>query len=166
MMQGVEIVGKGIWLEAATDFYAERLAALQAGRRPPMGIQKYLNRSLDRAFESADWGVHEGRYLSGDAWMRVTFRHQMSLGSDLIDALKVNKKEGVAQVAILAAPLSFLRIISPNDMHVLTSYEKLRLEVLALEGCLDIPLFVGKLTPSAGLPRDVEDFLTKKRPRA
>lgn len=155
----------GTWSEAASNFYAERMARLRAGRPTPKGIQKYLNKVLDTRFEEAGWEVNEGRYTSDHVWLRITFRHQMSLGSDLLDALKVHVREGIAQVAIVAAPFRFLELISPNDKHVLTSFEKLRVETASLKGCLDIPLFIGRLEPQSELPIEVERFLRQERPR-
>jgi hypothetical protein len=64
--------------------------------------------------------------------VRVTFRHQMSLGSDIIDAIRAHHRAGMELVAIMAASRAFLNVISPNDAAVLTSYEKLKAEVDSL----------------------------------
>jgi hypothetical protein len=82
----------------------------------------------------------------------VTFRHQMSLASDLLDALKVAAQEDAEQVAIMAASADALATISPNDQHALTSYEKLRRRCTTSTGCMDIPLCSGscRCEPAAG----------------
>ena len=67
-------------------------------------------------------------------WLRITFRHQMSLGSDVVDALKVCRKGGMTEAAILAASDQFLDVISPNDARALVSYEKLRRENVRSRG--------------------------------
>jgi hypothetical protein len=165
LLEAVNLISQGTWAEAATEFYAARLSALRSGKATPKGIQRFLNRVLDRRFTDEGWNAEDGRYSNENVWLRVTFRHQMSLGSDFIDALKVSVREGASQVAIAAASFDFLELISPNDKHVLTSFEKLRVETAALGGCLDIPLFIGRLEPASVLPQEVARFLQKERPR-
>lgn len=161
----LEIIADDVWREAAGDFYAERVAKEALGKKAPKGIQPFLNDVLDRKFEAAGWIVNQGRYTHHRTWVRVTFRHQMSLGSDLIDALRVAKKEDLEQVAILAAGRDFLDIITPNDAAALVSFEKLRVEVMSLDGCLDIPLVIGRLRPQSELPPDVARVVSRGRPR-
>jgi hypothetical protein len=88
----------------------------------------------------------------------------MGLGSDLLDALKVVRKSGFAVAAVLAADREFLGVISPKDAAVLTSFEKLRLAVADLDGCLDIPLFIGHLRPVSPLPPNVAKVILGARP--
>lgn len=103
--------------------------------------------------------------MKGETWVRVTFRHQMSLGSDLLDAQKVCAKSGIKLAMILAADRETLGVISPNDAAVIVSFEKLEREVLDLAGVIDIPLIYGKLTPLTHPSRAVENQLLKDRPR-
>ena len=89
----------------------------------------------------------------------------MSLGSDIIDALKVCRKEGMELAVILAAGTETLKTISPNDCNALVSFEKLRNEVFDLDGALDIPLVIGELIPSSTPPQAIVDELRKERLR-
>ena len=89
----------------------------------------------------------------------------MSLGSDIIDALKVCKKEGIKLAIILAANRDTLNVISPNDASALISFEKLRREILNLNGALDIPLLIGELTPKSTASEIIDDELRRERPR-
>jgi hypothetical protein len=66
---------------------------------------------------------------------------------------------------VFAASDRFLDVISPNDARALVSFEKLRREVRDLDGCLDIPLFIGRLEPSSELPAEVAAVLRDARPR-
>lgn len=100
-----------------------------------------------------------------NSWLRVTFRHQMSLGSDILDAIKVCKKEGMEQAIILAANKSTLQLISPNDANALVSFEKLQSEIWSLNGALDIPLIIGELSPFTSASEDIDNELRKNRPR-
>ena len=118
----------GSWSQAATDFYAARLAKVANKSKAPKGIQPFLNKVLDQRFQEAGWEGMSGRYWKDGTWVRFTFRHQMSLGSDLLDAIKVCCKSGFDQALVLAADLAFLQVISPNDAAALTSYEKLKIE--------------------------------------
>jgi hypothetical protein len=166
LLRGIQLIGDNIWKEAAEDFFADRLAKTAVGRSAPKGIQRYINQVLEDRFTSEGWAAHDGRFFwRNDVWIRVTFRHQMSLGADLMEALKVHRKERIAQVAIMAASHSFLSTISPNDAAALVSFEKLRTSVVDLEGVLDLPLFIGRLEPRSLLRPEVQAFLRKGRPR-
>jgi hypothetical protein len=162
---GLDDVLLGSWLQAATDFYAVRLAKEANHAKAPKGVQPFLNKVLDQRFEDAGWEGRSGRYWMDTSWVRITFRHQMSLGSDLLDALKVSRKSGFDRAFILAADLGFLRTISPNDAAALTSYEKLRIEVGELNGCIESPLTIGRLRPISPLPPKVAAVVHGNRPR-
>lgn len=155
----------GSWAEAATEFYAERGARVAAGKKAPKGVQPFLNTVLVRRFVEAGWDGFDGRFWTDDRWVRITFRHQMSLGSDFTDALKVSRRSGFEEVLIVAATREFLRIISPNDAAALTSHEKVWAEALDLDGCLDIPLLVGSVEASSSLPVEVAQLVHAPRPR-
>jgi hypothetical protein len=156
----------GSWSEAAIEFYAERVAKSTAGKKAPKGVQPFLNSVLERRFSEAGWdGDAGGRFWTEDRWVRITFRHQMSLGSDFTDALKVSRKSGFNEVMIAAATGPFLTLISPNDAKALTSYEKVWDEAVDLEGCLDIPLLLGSLQAVSPLPSEVAAIVHASRPR-
>jgi hypothetical protein len=165
LLEAVDIAARSVWRDAATDFYVTREARRLAGRPQPKGAQLFLNGVLDERFATAGWDGLEGRYRKGSTWVRITFRHQMSLGSDLLDALRLAGREGVRHLAICAATLPFLRLISPNDAGALVSYEKLTAQVSELDGVLDLPLFIGRLTPISVLPEEVSRSLHMPRPR-
>ena len=161
----VETLADNVWGEAAVSFYASRDALLRAGRRAPKGMQKTLNNVIQQRLTSSGWEGDSGYFFKGRTWVRVTFRHQMSLGSDIIDALKVCRKEGMELAVILAAGTETLKTISPNDCNALVSFEKLRNEVFDLDGALDIPLVIGELIPSSTPPQAIVDELRKERLR-
>lgn len=163
--EAVEILADNTWAEASTQFYAERDAKLRMGKRAAKGMQGTINRILVQKFMDRDWYADAGYFLKNDTWIRVTFRHQMSLGSDLVDALKVCKRSGVKLAMILAADKNTLKIISPNDAGALISFEKLQREILDLHGVIDIPLVYGKLTPCTHASRAIENQLLVNRPR-
>lgn len=155
----------GVWVEAAKEFAAERSAKLSAGKNTPKGVQPFLNRVLSSRLSSAGWEGNGGRFLREGVWLRITFRHQMSLGADVLDALKVVRK-GLARVAIIAAATSdFLEVISPNDAAVLTSFEKVSLELSDLEGVLLDSILVGSLSRASDLPPATRAIVQGPRPR-
>lgn len=165
LLEACEVLGDRTWREAAVGFYAERAARLRRGRSAPKGMQMELNKVVSRRLEDAGWAGADGRFAKDRTWVRVTFRHQMSLGSDILDAARLCAREGYLQAAILAAESGFLRVISPNDYGALVSFEKLRIAVAELQGVLDIPLFIGALSPQSVLPLDIAAELRKERPR-
>jgi len=163
--EAVEIIGDDVWAEASVLFYAERDARLRLGKRAAKGMQGTINRLLIKKFRDSGWYAKSGYFLKDDTWIRVTFRHQMSLGSDIIDAQKVCHRSGIRLAMILAADQATLDIISPNDSKLLVSFEKLEREIIDLDDVIDIPLLYGKLTPLSHASRAVENQLLRKRPR-
>src|SRR5437660_11907974 len=95
LREAIDILGRDVWREAAIEFYAERRAKEQRRLRTPKGIQPFLNGVIDRRFEENGWSGTSGRFRKKSTWVRVTFRHQMSIGSDFMDALRLHVKEGV-----------------------------------------------------------------------
>lgn len=75
----------------------------------------------------------------------------MSLGSDILEAIKACKKDGMELAIILAASRKTLDLISPKDAPAMISFEKLQKEVMSLEGVLDIPLIIGELSSTTVL---------------
>jgi len=165
LREACEVLGDGVWREAAVNFYAERSARVKRGLSAPKGIQSFLNRTIGERFEAAGWDSLDGRYLKNSTWVRVTFRHQMSLGSDILDAVRLHAKENLSQVAILAAESGFLRLVTPNDAAALVSFEKLRVAVAELEGVVKIPLIIGALSPTSDLPAEIALELGRARSR-
>ena len=164
-LEAVEIIGDDVWRDASIQFAATRDAKVKTGKSAPKGMQRYLNDILAQRFLKKGWDGDAGYFVKGKTWVRITFRHQMSLGSDIVDAIKVCKKEGVELAMILAATRSTLNLVSPNDAAALVSFEKLQREVMSLEGAIDIPLVIGELTPMTSASRDVNAELLKERPR-
>lgn len=156
----------GTWREAAMRFTSIREIRMAARRPEPMGIQTFLNQVLDEKFKEAGWDGSESRYRLRDTWFRVTFRHQMGLGSDLLDATRLSALEGVKQCVILGAPLNFLKVISPKDAGSLSSFEKIAFQVARLDGAVAPPLLVGSLIPESKIPANVYDQVFGKRLKA
>ena len=165
LMELVGVFQEGLWRQAATEYFEEKTKAKQAGKVGPQGVQSFLNRIIDERMEENDWKGGQGRFTKEDAWARVTFRHQMSLEADLIDALYENKRQGASQTAIIAGANDFLRVVSPNDWRALCSDEKFKLACQRLDGCLDFPLFIGRLEPFSELPKEVAALVNAPRPR-
>jgi hypothetical protein len=163
--EAIEIIGDNIWKDSSIKFYAAREAKVQNGKTAPKGMQKFINELLDEKFAEAGWDGDSGYYYKNKTWLRITFRHQMSLGSDFINALKVCKKEDVQLAVIIAANRDTLRIISPNDAGAMISFDKLLNEMMTLDGVFDIPLMIGELTPLTKAPQGISNEILKDRPR-
>lgn len=163
--EAIEIISSDVWRDASIQFYASRDSKSKLGKSAPKGMQRFLNEILVQRFEEKGWEGAAGYFFKGKTWIRITFRHQMSLGSDIIDAIKVCKKEGMVLAMIFAANRQTLNIVSPNDAAALVSFEKLQKEILDLDGAIDIPLVIGELTPLTAASRDINEELRKERPR-
>lgn len=142
---------EGIWHEAAMAYAAEYRARELGGRKKPVGVQRYLNATAEDRFGEASWSPYGGTYFKDGIWLRITYRHQMSLGSNIIDALKAVGKYNFQVAIIAAATESFLDLISPADARALTSFEKLLAEVNDLAGVVSAPIIVGELGPYSRL---------------
>ena len=163
--EAIELLKDDVWKEASVLFAAEREVKMKSGRSAPKGMQRFLNDVITKRFSSNGWTGEAGYFYKEQTWIRVTFRHQMSLGSDILDAIKVCKKEGMQQAVILAANRKTLDLISPNDAGAIVSFEKLEREIMNLNGTLDIPLLYGELTPMTSASDDINIELKKARPR-
>ena len=163
--EAIELIKDDVWKDASILFAAERETKLRSNKSAPKGMQRYLNDVIVKRFTSNGWIGEAGYFFKGKTWVRITFRHQMSLGSDILDAIKVCKKEGMEQAVILAANKKTLDLISPNDANAIVSFEKLEREIISLNGALDIPLLYGELTPFSSASSDINGELRKARPR-
>lgn len=163
--EAIELLQDDVWKEASVLFAAERETKLKSGQSAPKGMQRYLNEVITKRFVSNGWTGDAGYFFKEKTWIRVTFRHQMSLGADILDAIKVCKKEGMQQAVILAANRKTLDLITPNDAAAIVSFEKLEREIMSLNGALDIPLLYGELTPTSSASSDIDLELRKARPR-
>lgn len=163
--EAIELLKDDVWKDASVLFAAEREAKIRSNKTAPKGMQRYLNEVITKRFTSNGWSGEAGYFFKKRTWVRVTFRHQMSLGSDILDAIKVCKKEGIQQAVILAANRHTLHMISPNDAAAIVSFEKLEREIINLDGALDIPLLYGELTPLSSASNDINNELRKARPR-
>lgn len=163
--EALDLLKDDVWKDASVLFAAERETKLRSNKSAPKGMQRYLNEVIVKRFTSNGWIGDAGYFFKGKTWVRITFRHQMSLGSDILDAIKVCKKEGMEQAVILAANKKTLDLISPNDANAIVSFEKLEREIISLNGALDIPLLYGELTPYSSASSDINGELRKARPR-
>lgn len=163
--EAIKIINDNIWRDASIQFYSVRDSKQKMGKTTPKGMQRYLNDVLKERFNSYGWDGEAGYFFKNKTWIRITFRHQMSLGSDIVDAIKVCKKEGMEVAIILAANRKTLDLISPNDASAIVSFEKLQNEILSLDGAIDIPLIIGELTSRTSASEDINQELLKDRPR-
>ena len=153
----------GTWREAANRYATIKAIRAADGRNEPKGIQAFLNQVIDERFNEAGWDGAEGRFRLSSTWVRVTFRHQMGLGSDFLDATRLAALEGVEQCVLLGAPLDFLRVISPRDAGALSSFEKIVFQAAQLNGAISPPLLIGALHPVSRLPKNIQDVVFGSR---
>lgn len=163
--EAIDIIRSDVWKDASIRFYALRDSKSKAGKSAPKGMQRFLNEVLIERFKDKGWEGDAGYFFKGETWIRITFRHQMSLGSDFIDAIKVCSKQGMKLAMIFAANRQTLNIISPNDASALISFEKLQKEIIDLDGAVNIPLVIGELTPMTKASNDINNELMRERPR-
>ncbi len=152
-----------VWALAAGDFYARHVAAVAREIKPPLGIQPFINDRLDYELPSSGWEGSEGRFTKDNAWLRITFRHAMSLGSDFMDGLLLAYREGI-RVAVIAAPSrEFARLVTPRDAGAIITYERLEEYFSRAHPLFQIPLVIARLSEGEGLPPQVTEYLAKHR---
>jgi hypothetical protein len=155
----------GVWRDACSSFAATSEMRIANNKKPPMGIQQFINDEIDERFLSAGWEGKDAKFRKNDTWVVISFRHQMSLGSDLYNALLLWKKEGIKQVLLLAGTLDFLKIITPLDANTLTSFERYATAISQLNGTFNPPLIIGALEPSSKLDGSVGELVFGNRLR-
>ncbi|CAN2188736.1 hypothetical protein MCEMRE130_00470 [Candidatus Nanopelagicaceae bacterium] len=148
--EGVNLLD-GVWREAANLFIIQSEIRKARGKTEPLGIQPFLNDVITQRFLDAGWLGEEGRFTKGQTWFRITFRHQMSLGSDFYDAIRLPKAEGIQQCVILAADDDFLKVITPRDWRSLCSFSKVSAQMSQMDGSFTPPLLIGELKPNTEL---------------
>lgn len=154
---------EGVWADAADDYAAEFMGKRAVGKSTPRGMQRHVNAAVHRRFNELGWEGVDGRYHKGDEWLRVTFRHKMSLGSDLLDAARMYYVEGFKKITLIAATPAFLTTISPADCKVLCSVDDFRAQAKLNEFILSIPIGIGTLEPVSLLAPEVTEILRGKR---
>lgn len=155
----------GVWREATNLFMIHRELRKGMGKPEPLGIQAFLNDVIAQKFLDAGWAGDQGRFIKGRTWFRITFRHQMSLGSDFYDAIRLPKAEDIEQCVILAADDNFLKVITPRDWRSLCSFSKLSAQMSQMEGSFSPPLFIGELKPLSELSPKVHGVIYGSRLR-
>lgn len=164
--EAIEVIGDNVWAEAAGLFHASRQEKIAKGQSAPKGAQAFVNRVLEERFQNAGWAGSAGRFVKNQTWVRITFRHQMSLGSDILDAIKAVNKGGFSEAFVLAGDDDFLQVVTPNDASALCSFSKFERALTDCDGVLSIPLFIGRLTAKTNPPESVaRDLRIKPRPR-
>lgn len=154
---------EGVWADAAVDYAAEFMGKRAVGKSTPRGMQRHVNAAIHKRFHELGWEGVDGRYHKGDEWLRVSFRHSMSLGSDLLDAARMHFVEGFNKITLIAASESFLATISPADCKALCSADDYRAQVKLNEFALNIPLGIGTLEPVSVLSPDVTEIIRGER---
>ncbi len=149
----------GVWREATNLFLAETESALKRNKKPPSGIQKYLNEVIDERFIQNEWDGEDSRFIKRDTWIRVTFRHQMSLGSDFLDALRLIRTEKINQCILLAADEDFLRLITPRDWRSICSFQKASALAVQLEKPFPAPIIIGELKPDSKISQRAHELV-------
>jgi len=149
----------GVWREATNLFLADTDSSIKRKKKPPLGIQKYLNEIIDERFIQNDWDGEDSRFIKKETWIRVTFRHQMSLGSDFLDALRLIKTEKINQCILLAADEDFLKLITPRDWRSICSFQKVSALAAQLEKPFPSPIIIGELKPESKISQRAHELV-------
>jgi hypothetical protein len=135
----------GSWEEAIYSFKAANEVRLKQGRNLKVGKQADLNNVLEERLIAAGWNGSEGRFFQSANWLRYSFRHSMSLGSDFLDAFRMHKIEKFEKIALIYASEKLLKEIWPGGGGALCSFEKAESYWSQFENILKMPLWLGKL---------------------
>jgi hypothetical protein len=154
---------EGVWANAADEYAAEFMGKRSVGGKTPRGMQKHVNAAIQKRLYELGWEGVDGRYHKGDEWLRVSFRHSMSLGSDLLDAARMHFVEGFKKITLIGASESFLATISPADCKALCSADDYRAQAKLNEFALEIPFGIGTLEPVSVLEPSVTEIIRGNR---
>lgn len=162
-LDGVDEALLGVWEAACLDYAARYYAAEAVGKSPPKGVQAQINEQIEKKLTSRGWEGSDGRFVRGKTFLRITFRHQMSLGSDFMDALILAKREGMECAVIAAAGMDFARRITPGDFNGIVTFEKLVPYYTRARPLFSIPFSIGELLPASSLASEVERLINSRR---
>lgn len=153
----------GVWRDACSNFAATTNMRLANGKKAPMGIQQFINDEIDDRFLDAGWEGGDAKFRKSDTWVLISFRHQMSLGSDLYNALWLCKQGGIKQALLLAGTLDFLRVVTPLDATSLTSFERYAAAISQMNGAFNPPIIIGALEANSKLDSGVAELVHGSR---
>ena len=145
----------GVWTTACGVFATQANLNFSKSKKIPMGIQPFINDEIDERFRKAGWEGKDSKFRKQKTWVSISFRHQMSLGSDLYNALWLWKREGIDQALLLAGNLEFLRVVTPRDATSLTSFERYANAMAQMNGVFNPPIVIGALEANSKLNIDV-----------
>jgi hypothetical protein len=155
----------GVWKSAATEFYARFVALSAHGKNPPLGMQPVINSQLNEMMVAKGWQGSSGRFIKDNVWLRITFRHQLSLGSDFMDALLVAHREQMQALVIAAPSIEFAQLITPRDFKAITTFDKLETYFNRAQDLYQVPLAIGRLEPDERLDSAIEQLLQARQGR-
>lgn len=162
-VDGLDEALLGVWEAACLDYAARYYAAEAVGKSPPRGVQAQINEQIEEKLTSRGWYGSDGRFVRGKTFLRITFRHQMSLGSDFMDALILANREGMEHAIIAAAGMDFAKRITPRDFNSIVTFEKLVPYYTRARPLFEVPLSIGELLPISSLPSEVERLINSRR---
>ena len=143
--KAIDILDGNLWEDTVETYLTDCATKEAADKRRLKGMQTTMNQLLKERFTAYGWDAHAGHFRKGDTWVRVTFRHQMSLGSDILEAMKVCALKGVELAMIVVGDRDMLNRLAPGQGNSMVSFEGVKHEVETLNGVIDIPLIVGGL---------------------
>jgi len=161
-IEAIELLG-GTWREACGHFAVASETKRARGKKGPMGIQQFLNDVIDERFLTAGWKGMNAKFRKNDTWVSISFRHQMSVGSDLYIALCLWRRGNIKQILLLAATLDFLRVITPLDATSLASFERFTTAMSQMSGAFEPPIIIGALEPDSVLDKKVAELVFGRR---
>lgn len=144
-LDGIKALIDGAWGNASDLFSARNHVRIEQNRKPKVGKQSDLNVVLEGRFEENGWQGSDGRYFKDLTWIRFSFRHSMSLGSDFLEAFRVHKLEGFQLICLMYADENLLQDIWPSGGQALCSYNKASAYWSQLHSVLEMPLVLGRL---------------------
>lgn len=145
ILSEVKKIVAGAWLSASDSFEASNDARKEHKKPPKVGKQAYLNKELESRFCDGGWQGLNGRFFKENTWIRFSFRHSMSLGSDFLEAFRVYKLEQFQTVCLMYADEELLREIWPSGGQALCSFEKANAYWAQLHTVIDMPLAIARL---------------------
>lgn len=141
----VKALMDGAWGSASDLFSARNHVRREQKRTLKVGKQSDLNEVLEERFQERGWQGSDGRYFKDSTWIRISFRHSMSLGSDFLEAFRVHKLERFQLISLMYADEDLLENIWPSGGQALCSYDKASAYWTQLHAVLEMPLVLGRL---------------------
>ena len=102
LMEAISLMGDNVIERAFSEYDQESEMRKAEGKGPRPGKQSCVNKVLKEKFQNAGWDCGSSYFKKNGTWIRVSFRHYQTIGSDILEAMHqcINCDAKLAVIAV------------------------------------------------------------------